>query len=291
MEARSRWVLTGTPIQNRLDDIGALFAFIRAEPFHSMAQFRSSITLPFERGEEGVKDKLVLLYKSLCISRSRSKAQLPEPIERVRELVFTPAERDLYSRTENIMNRTTRQVVSQAEHQVKFGLFQTILQLRISCNHGTWQKLLSWRRNRLQYMREAFEAERSGTDLHCGGCGQPRASLEDLERFTSCGHFVCSDCRKDLTDQNETSHTEKPCPLCHVQTRPFQHRKNEPQRRQVVPLFEEMEVEDESDREETTDAPDAVHEELNEYFEGSGHSTKMEALMEDVIVDLATTKR
>jgi SWI/SNF-related matrix-associated actin-dependent regulator of chromatin subfamily A3 len=50
LKARSRWCLTGTPIQNRLEDIGSLFAFIRIIPFNSASTFRKYIATPFDDG-------------------------------------------------------------------------------------------------------------------------------------------------------------------------------------------------------------------------------------------------
>lgn len=284
LEARSRWCLTGTPIQNRLQDIGALFVFIRAEPFHNMAQFRSSITLPFERGDGVVKDRLVMLYKSLCISRPRSKAELPEPIERVHELEFTTEERDLYERTKSIMNRTIREVIGQLEHQKTFGLFQTYLQLRISCNHGTWQKLFSWRRNRLRETREAIEANRLGGELRCGGCEQLRPSLENNKHYPNCGHFLCSDCRDDY---NEAVDIDRTCPLCRVETQTHSHHGiSAVQEAHVVPLFQ---IEDDSQPAAEIHAHIDIQAET--YFNQTGHSTKVMALMQDVKVNLYTTKR
>ncbi|KXJ92571.1 SNF2 family N-terminal domain-domain-containing protein [Microdochium bolleyi] len=285
LEARSRWCLTGTPIQNRLQDIGALFVFIRAEPFHSMGQFRNSITLPFERGDEVVKDRLVMLYKSLCISRPRSKAELPEPIEHVHELEFTPEERDLYLRTERIMNRTIREVVGHVENQKTFGLFQTYLQLRISCNHGTWQKLFSWRRNRLRETKEAIEANRLDSEIRCGGCEQQRPSLEDHRHYPECGHFLCSDCRDDYNETGDLDHADRICPLCRIEVQPHPHHQSVVAGPRVVPLFQ---IEEETQRR----SENASHNDsrAENYFNDTGHSTKMMALMQDVKQDLYTTK-
>src|SRR5580700_441062 len=74
LKARSRWSLTGTTIQNRLEDIGALFAFIRATPFHSIAMFRRFVTIPFDESEERqavATQNLTLLLDSLCLRRSK----------------------------------------------------------------------------------------------------------------------------------------------------------------------------------------------------------------------------
>uniref|UniRef100_A0A0D2XLY5 Helicase ATP-binding domain-containing protein n=1 Tax=Fusarium oxysporum (strain Fo5176) TaxID=660025 RepID=A0A0D2XLY5_FUSOF len=52
LHANSRWCLSGTPIQNKLTDIGSLFRFIRAEPFDKASEFRKWIETPFDNSFE-----------------------------------------------------------------------------------------------------------------------------------------------------------------------------------------------------------------------------------------------
>ena len=57
-----------------LEDIGALFTFIRASPFDSMATFRRFIVTPFDEGEERralASERLGLLLDSVCLRRMR----------------------------------------------------------------------------------------------------------------------------------------------------------------------------------------------------------------------------
>jgi SWI/SNF-related matrix-associated actin-dependent regulator of chromatin subfamily A3 len=281
--------LTGTPIQNRLEDIGALFAFLRADPFHSLAQFRRFICIPFDQGETVARDRLILLYDSLVLRRTLNIISLPGQDERIRELELTEEEKRQYDRTFNILNRYMRTQVGQypgaGSHgfyrgpqfdswkSTKFGLFQAHLQLRILCNHGTFQKPFSWKkrdtREELNAEREAFITEMGlRSELMCDGCKQPRPILGSTKAqnnfVENCNHSLCHECLEDCHDLRH-------CPLCQ--------------------RFGTMDV-------DMQDGQDAIVPEDTEgnphhkdYFNPIGFSTKMNALMLDVKDGLAGSKR
>ncbi|KAI0450909.1 hypothetical protein F5B21DRAFT_489175 [Xylaria acuta] len=196
LEARSRWCLTGTPIQNRLMDIGALFAFLRAEPFKSIAQFRRWIILPFEQGDEIVKDRLVLLYDSLCLRRNKDILHLPGTENHEEVLHFSPEEKKQYDYTSKTLQRSMSEKVGQYDKHREFGLFQASLQLRILCNHGTYQKPFSWKRMALQLDESLAVGLGTSFESRCDGCEQPRPAL--ILTTNVCGHFLCTECLGDL---------------------------------------------------------------------------------------------
>ncbi|KAK0707849.1 SNF2 family N-terminal domain-containing protein [Lasiosphaeris hirsuta] len=284
IEARSRWCLTGTPIQNRLEDVGALFAFLRADPFHSLSQFRRSICTPFEQGESVARDRLVLLYDSLCLQRTKDILKLPEPINNVRKLTLTAAEEQQYDMTKKILNRYMRTQVGfypgaahgfydDAWKATKFGLFQAHLQLRILCNHGTFQKPFSWTKRDVAEERtaavEAYVSEMGlQSELMCDGCKQPRPILESAlgrnHHFVeqSCKHSLCSDCLDDCADINH-------CPLC---TR-----------------FGDVDMA-EGGGDDDGGPHDTSSSHHKHYFNQSGFSTKMQSLIKDLKVDLEKKK-
>ncbi|KAK7750833.1 hypothetical protein SLS62_007232 [Diatrype stigma] len=275
LEARSRWALTGTPIQNRLQDIGALFAFLRAEPFHSIAQFRRFISVPFDQGNPIVKDRLVMLYDSLCLRRTKDILTLPGVKEEIRRLDFSQEEREHYEGTVKILDRSIRERVGQYDQVSKFGLFQAHLQLRILCNHGTYQKAFSWKRSRVRDTNEALTVDLGmDVEVRCNGCEQLRPLVGPSNTSSKdCGHFLCSSCQGDY--EGSWGLDSVKCPLCSLKGR-------DGQGQLTGASF---------DAPNHTDPPETHKSREDGYFNKNGTSAKMKALIEDVKRDQEKVKR
>ncbi|PVI07636.1 hypothetical protein DM02DRAFT_637872 [Periconia macrospinosa] len=266
LKARSRWCLTGTPIQNRLEDIGALFAFLKIIPFNTLSTFRKYIAIPFDEG--GKRHKLAIerftrLLDSLCLRRSKDLLHLPDAQNHLREIDFSPEERRQYDQTNNMMMRAARNQVGGLDQKSTLGLFQVQLQLRILCNHGTYQQPFSWNRRKLHLIdeREAMEASMGReSEVTCSACRETMSILDTImfRRYTeNCRHVLCSECIDDSDENNLTN-----CPLCST-------------------LWKQ-----------TSTHSQSHHAPVDEkYFRPQGTSSKMEALMRDVQINVNTTKR
>ncbi|CZR69567.1 related to helicase-like transcription factor protein [Phialocephala subalpina] len=284
LHANSRWCLTGTPIQNKLADIGALFAFIRAEPFSKASVFRKWIEVPFEQSVEDstvVKNRLVMLLEALCLRRTKEVIELPGLQQDIRTLEFSPAEREQYENTKNILMRTIRHRVGEVEKSSKFGLFQANLQMRILCNHGTFQKPFSWHRRSYQDERDAIVcALGQNGEITCSGCQQPMPILGSSRLSKGfreqCAHVLCSECIEESSTPGAGAQTQC-CPVC---VRWLTHARVEG----GVDAVRDVAMRD-------APAKKAIEDDDNYYFNAEGHSTKMRALIEDVGKDLSTTKR
>jgi hypothetical protein len=263
--------LTGTPIQNRLEDIGSLFAFLRVSPFNSLAAFRKHIALPFDEGGKRRKlavQRFITLLDSLCLRRTKDVLHLPDQWDQVRNIELSFEERSLYDRTHDIMFRAIRNQNAVFDHKSTLSMFQVQLQLRIICNHGTWQQPFSWNRRKLHLLdeREAIEAS-LGVDgeVTCSACRQTMPLFNTgstYHRYTEhCRHVLCSECQEGSTLGNQENLQSK-CPLCtSLWTASTQ-----------VPHPKQASQED-------------------MYFRAEGQSSKMEALMSDVLADVLSTKR
>ena len=262
LKAKSRWCLTGTPIQNRLEDVGALFAFIRIRPFHSLAMFRRFVVIPYNEADarraEAIRN-LTLLLDSMCLRRCRDLLYLPELRTQDRLLYFSDKERSQYNTTMGMMNRSLRQ--SSPKHHSKniFGMFQIQLQLRLLCNHGTYQQIFSWnRRNRQDEREDALCSVGESGQVRCSACCQPMPLLGSINASETvkegCRHIFCSECSGENEDASVETHE---CPLCLMIGGP-------------LPKLDDN---------------------RNSYLRQDGFSTKIIAVMEDIKQDLWATKR
>ncbi|KAK7190159.1 SNF2 family domain-containing protein [Paraphaeosphaeria sporulosa] len=271
LKARSRWCLTGTPIQNRLEDIGSLFAFIRIIPFNNPSNFRKYISVPFDEGgkrRDLAIERFTRLLDSLCLRRTKDLLHLPEQHSRVRKLEFSAEERMQYEQTKKIMLRAAKNQVGGFDQKSTLGLFQVQLQLRILCNHGTFQQPFSWNRRKMHLLdeREAMEAS-SGRDgeVTCSACKQTMPLLgagSMFRRFDEhCRHVLCSECMEEsMPEANPGVVTN--CPLCSSLWKITSRSANS--------TF--------------------LQQEDGRYFRAQGRSSKIQALMEDVRVDIWSTK-
>jgi SWI/SNF-related matrix-associated actin-dependent regulator of chromatin subfamily A3 len=272
LKARSRWCLTGTPIQNRLEDIGSLFAFIRIIPFNNPSNFRKYICVPFDEGgkrRDLAIERFTRLLDSLCLRRTKDLLHLPEQHARVRKLEFSHEERMQYEQTKKIMLRAAKNQVGGFDQKSTLGLFQVQLQLRILCNHGTYQQPFSWNRRKMHLIdeREAMNASlgRDG-EATCSACKQTMPLIgagSMFRRFDEhCRHVLCSECMEESTPELRPG-TSTSCPLC--------------------PSIWKMHPR----------SSNSTHfqQEDDKYFRAQGKSSKIEALMKDVIVDIDSSKR
>lgn len=140
LQANRRWAVTGTPVQNKLEDLAALLAFLRVKPFHDRGMFNQYIVAPFKVCDEGIIPKLRLLVDTITLRRMKDKIDLPQRYDHTVKLQFSNEERRMYDAFEKDAQLRVNVITGQRERMVGgktyIHILQAILRLRLFCSGG-----------------------------------------------------------------------------------------------------------------------------------------------------------
>lgn len=140
LNASRRWAVTGTPVQNKLEDLAALLAFLRVKPFHDRGMFNQYIVAPFKVCDEGIIPKLRLLVDTITLRRMKDKIDLPKRHDQTIKLQFSDEERRMYDAFQKDAQLRVSVITGQRERMVGgktyIHILQAILRLRLFCSGG-----------------------------------------------------------------------------------------------------------------------------------------------------------
>lgn len=66
LEGKYRWCLTGTPMQNSVDELYSLFRFLRLRPLDDWPEFKQKISDPVRKGRPSQAIKRLHVGVSVC---------------------------------------------------------------------------------------------------------------------------------------------------------------------------------------------------------------------------------
>lgn len=145
LSARHRWVLTGTPIVNRLEDLFSLVHFLKVEPWSNFSFWKTFITVPFESGDFiRALDVVQTVLEPLVMRRTKDmktpngEALVPLPPRRieVEPIELSKAEKEVYDWIYTRAKRTFAANVEAGTLMKSYTtIFAQILRLRQSCCH------------------------------------------------------------------------------------------------------------------------------------------------------------
>lgn len=140
IQAERRWAVSGTPMQNYLNDMGALIRFLKLRPFDKINFWQQYIMAPLKLGDANAVKQLQLIVKSITLRRLKSKIDLPPLQEQVVRLDFTPAEQSLYQAFLTKLGVHVRVMTSADKRSPKAvarsHVFRSLYHLRAISAHG-----------------------------------------------------------------------------------------------------------------------------------------------------------
>ncbi|KAF9700575.1 hypothetical protein EKO04_001832 [Ascochyta lentis] len=214
LSARHRWVLTGTPIVNRLEDLFSLVRFLKVEPWSNFSFWKTFITVPFEAGEfiraldvvQTVLEPLVLRRtKDMKTPDGEALVPLPPKVIDVERIVLSQDERDVY---DHIYLRAKSVFTQNAESGMLLKnyttIFAQILRLRQSCCHPVLTRKSSLVADELEGNMASDLANGLADDMDLSSLIErfTADSDQDVNKFGA--HVL-----KQIQDEAEAE-----CPLC-----------------------------------------------------------------------------
>lgn len=162
LNAEYRWCLTGTPMQNNLDELQSLIHFLKIRPYDNLGAWRDQITRPMNNGRGGLAIRRLQIYLKAFMKR-RTKDILKQEgalrnggetkegeqkstgfrivkrtVEKV-EAEFTQQERGFYKRLESRTDKSLEQMMAGKQMSYASALV-LLLRLRQACNHANLVK-------------------------------------------------------------------------------------------------------------------------------------------------------
>ncbi|KAG0215198.1 hypothetical protein BGX33_001363 [Mortierella sp. NVP41] len=287
--AERRWCLTGTPIQNKLDDLFALVKFLGMQPFQEKAHWAHYISKPIKAANPIGITRLQTLMKVITLRRTKMQMvdgkpllDLPQRTDHMRVLDLSLNERQMYKRMESSAKQTVSQIVQENKVMKNYAhILQAILKLRQICAHYALVKNMADDLDMSGEFNLAKAAaifsllQDSGND-QCNSCFH---SSTPTPIVTRCEHVFCPECVKRLNPisfmliQKGNANvsvasglkSDFSCPQCTTALKPID----------LIQLQDDSE-----DKVET--AMGHIHSRTDE----NGmfiHSTKVKALMEDLV--------
>lgn len=144
LEADRRIALTGTPIQNRVDDVWALFKFLRMSPIDEREVFTKYITTPCKTGEQVGVARLQLVMRTCTLRRTKDTVSqngekildLPPRREIQMWLDLREDERKIYDARHEEIKGEIKELQDKKQLTKNYAhVLQHLLRLRQTCDH------------------------------------------------------------------------------------------------------------------------------------------------------------
>jgi superfamily II DNA or RNA helicase len=135
LRAKARVAMTGTPVENRLDELWSQFHFTNRGLLGTLADFRERYADAIGRGEPGAADRLRQRIRPFLLRRTKREVakELPPRTDMVLQCELAPAERGLYDGLLASMRDDIVAMLGQGGSVLE--ALEALLRLRQACCH------------------------------------------------------------------------------------------------------------------------------------------------------------
>ncbi|KAK4421240.1 Helicase-like transcription factor CHR28 [Sesamum alatum] len=225
LRAKRRWCLSGTPIQNAIDDLYSYFRFLRHEPYAVFRTFCEQLKVPIHRSPRNGYKKLQAVLKTVMLRRTKGTlidgepiVNLPPKTIELKKVDFSKEERDFYCRLEAESRAQFAEYAAAGTVKQNYvNILLMLLRLRQACDHPLLVKGFSSNSKMTSSIEMAKKLSREkqisllncleASLAICGICSDPP---EDAV-VTVCGHVFCNQCICEHIIGDDTQCPTKKC--------------------------------------------------------------------------------
>ena len=201
LHAVHRWCLTGTPIQNSLEDLGALVAFLKVPILENAPTFRKYISNQLPSKSKDRFTSLRMLLGTICLRRTRELLNLPDPVPQIRRLCLSSTEQAEYEDLILDCKQTIDMAVSGHKKSKNSTMLESLLKLRLFCNNGNSNRYIQTGPTGIPTdPDEALSYLQQKDQAICIYCTGPIYSINNEQGtdggmwINVCSHLVCRGC-------------------------------------------------------------------------------------------------
>ncbi|KAI3403413.2 hypothetical protein KGF56_003834 [Candida oxycetoniae] len=242
LKGEYRFCLSGTPMQNSIEELYPIIRFLKIRPYFIEQKFRVEIVLPIKSNSDNYNEidrskgmkKLRALLSSILLRRNKNTMidgkpllQLPEKHIVSNYVELEGDEMLYYKGVEQGVQTLAKKMLSSSDHSHS-NVLTLLLRLRQACCHSylveigklkTEQKLkeedMGYKLDLRKQLRSAYSLKEnvknivkericssSNGQLACPVCFDTVDEESKLVLFSECGHLICHACIDTFFDNN-----------------------------------------------------------------------------------------
>jgi SNF2 family DNA or RNA helicase len=214
LHAQRRWSVTGTPIQNRLEDLGSVTRFLRLYPYSEKSKFASYILTPFKNENPSALASLRVFVDSFTLRRVKDRINLPPRRDQIISLTFSEQEKTLHEFFRKESNVMMNVIAGEGKNELGGKMYHLVLKammvLRQISAHG--KELLDQEdRDRFKGLTASDAIDLEEFDSDASGIAERKAyEMLTLMKESSadvcvkCGNFIALQCNEDSPGDRDT---------------------------------------------------------------------------------------